>query len=211
MGLFRRRRREPDELSRELYHRTLDARVSELADAAAGVRSGDRRVQTNALYAIGHWHAKVFGEACDTAFHKARLRPPPQPYVDVERSVLIFGDTVDEEYTAMLRELARRLELDPDEVVAADERRQRFMTSEGLRRDIDGLLGRFGSLDREEAALHGSLLLARAQEVSDQARDGGVDALLAPELGELSGAIDRLRQAAMAYRINLDPNRARQD
>lgn len=206
MGWFgRRRARDPAELARGLYRRAVAEHAAQLRDAAAGTGDGDRRVATNAAYAVGQWHAKVFGEACDAAFRKARLRPPPEPFVAVESAVLIFGDDADREYEDALRHLAVHLGLDPDEVVAADQRRERFVESEGLRRDIADLLGRLRALPRDEASLFASLLLDRAQALEAEAARLGDDPLLGPEVRELVRAADDLRTRAALAGVPLDP------
>ncbi|QBI19593.1 hypothetical protein ER308_08535 [Egibacter rhizosphaerae] len=209
VGLFRRRpERDPAQLARDLYVRAIEERGHQLHEAAARTADGDRLGATNAYYAVGQWHADVFTETCDDAFYKAKLRPPPEPFVDIERAVLVFGDDSDHEYEEALRTLARRLELDPDAVVEADRRRQRFVESEGLRRDISDLLGRIRTLDREEVSLFGSLLLERAGTLKDEARELGEDPRLGPEVRELDRAVEGLRQRAMAEGVSLDPRRS---
>ena len=191
-------------MARELHRRAVEEDSGQLDAAAAGTADGDWSVATNAYYAIGEWHATAFTSACERAFHDTGLRPPPEPYVDIDRSVLVFGDDRDREYDHGLRWLARQLRLDPDRVVEADQRRQRYVEAQALRREIGELLTRIGVLDPDEAAQFTALFLDQARQLADDGRALGDDPLLTSELGRLTEAADQLRQRAATQGLPLD-------
>lgn len=206
MGWFTRRRSDdPAGVARELHRRAIEEHSDQLAAAAAGTADGDWVVATNAYYAIGEWHEAAFTGACERAFFEAKLRPPPEPYVDIDRAVLVFGEDRDREYDHGLRSLAGQLRVDADRVVEADQRRQRYVEAQGLRREIADLLRRIGVLDRDEASQFTALFLDQARQLATEGRTLGDDPLLTPELGKLAETADHLRQRAATRGVPLDP------